>query len=127
MLTITHTPPMAQAVGLLIIFMAVSNVLSAFQLQCTASPTARFMNKVDLLIAGAASALGAGIVLNAISKNPKMLVGVGSGVLLVQSVVALAAQSTDPDCQRSTLADLATAAVLLLSLAGAASSVVAAR
>jgi len=124
MLTITHTPPMAQAVGLLIVLMAVSNVLSAFQLQCTASPTARFMNKVDLLIAGAASALGAGIVLN--SKNPKMLVGVGSGVLLVQSVVALAAQSTDPDCQRSTLADLGTAAVLLLSLAGAA-SVVAAR
>ena len=98
-----------EVVGAIVGFMAVSNVLSAFQLQCLENETARTVNKIELLLGGAGLVFGLGVVYY----KSLALIDVALGVLLVQSILALMSQSPEEDCEKGAMINVVNVLVLL--------------
>lgn len=117
-----HSNTGVQILGGAIAVMAFANIFSGFSLQCIDNTTARLMNKIDILIGGAAMAFGGLIVFaarsNLIKKQEHMVIGVASLFLLAQAILSLIGQSNDEDCKKGTLSTLGNIASLVFSLIG---------
>tara|TARA_E500000331_G_C16685446_1_gene467310 strand:- start:159 stop:425 length:267 start_codon:yes stop_codon:yes gene_type:complete len=80
------------------------------------------MNKIDLLIGGAAMAFGGMLVFGARMKmlqgQEHVAIGVASLFLMVQAVLSLAGQSKEKDCQKGVLSTLGNIVSIILGLIG---------
>tara|TARA_Y100001970_G_C14182153_1_gene830419 strand:- start:1430 stop:1840 length:411 start_codon:yes stop_codon:yes gene_type:complete len=116
-----------QVMGVCITIMALTNIMSAFSMQCVENESARSMNKINLLIGGAAMAFG-GILFYAARSNllteETIALGVASLFLLAQAIVSLIGQSGDKDCQKGILSNLGNIGSVVLALLGVTSVLV---
>lgn len=121
-LTAKHSSAGVQVLGSAIAFMAFANILSGFSLQCVENSSARSMNKIDLLIGGAAMAFGGMLVVGARMKmlqgQEHVAIGIGSLFLMAQAILSLAGQSKEKDCQKGVLSTLGNIVSIILALIG---------